>query len=91
MSDAALLLMFTKATWELLLTQDLYLGLHHPQRAVTLQDLSNGINGLLVADAQVLMQAFPQWAADFSQATQMEHAARKESRRIQALYQHPAE
>ena len=44
---AALLLLFTGASWELLQTQDLYLGLHHSDRASTLHDLSSGIQTLL--------------------------------------------
>jgi hypothetical protein len=84
-SCTELLLLLTRASWELLLSQDIYLGLHHPERADTLRDLSAGISGLLAMDSPALPVAFPQWET-VSRASHMEAAARAEGKRIEALW-----
>jgi hypothetical protein len=101
LSHAQLLLVFTGASWELLKSQDQYLGLHHPDRASTLQDLSSGIQGVLtmlsqqspaaptgaaLPFSQQVAIAFPEWGGSFDAASHMENATRREFGRVRDLY-----
>jgi hypothetical protein len=63
----------------------LSLGLHHPDRAVALLQLSGGIQDLLSTNPQGFYRHFPQWGT-FELASHMEWSARRESDRISALY-----